>query len=333
MNKRGEGEEFNWIFVIVAGSIILAFFILFTFKYIDLQQKKQDVDTVRFFGSKVIAVSSRLEVGSGGAAVDSNDQEGLRFGYTVDLGYKCAGNQSTILINKGVNAWYNLQDEIVFMDNDMKVSALDLWVLPWSYPFFVSNFIYLGDPRTTFYLVEDGTSKEFVDNLDITSAFKIQKVMKNQFTVKPYSKVVFFTNSIPRQQDILALRKNTTNVNFVYINLGKREVNFYNLDDNTWSDAIPFYITKDNYAQLFGAIFSNDADNYDCNIRRSLNRVKVVSTVYSKRAELLSQLDRRPDCHYNEISRSLSLYTGSDPALAEVINNENLAGAGCIWVF
>ena len=84
---------------------------------------------------------------------------------------------------------------------------------------------------------------------------------------------------------------------------------------------------------MFGAIFSNDADNFECNVQRSLDRVKVVASLYSKRAELLSQLDRRPECHYNEIANSLSKYTGSDPALAETINTENLAGAGCIWVF
>ncbi len=333
MNKKGECEEFNWIFVIVAGAIILSFFILFTFKYIELQEKKQDVDTVRFFGSKVIAASSRSQVGSGGAAVSSNDQEGLRFIYTVNLGYRCTGNQSTILINQGTNAWYKLQDEVVFMDKEMKVSSLNLWILPWSYPFFINNFIYLGDPKTTFYLVEDSTSKEFVDNLDITSAFKVNKILKNELKVKSYSKIVYFTSALPSKDSILNLKKNSTNVNFVYVDLSKQEASFFNNEDKDWSDPIKFYITKDNYAQLFGAIFSNDADNFECNVQRSLDRVKVVASLYSKRAELLSQLDRRPECHYNEIANSLSKYTGSDPALAETINTENLAGAGCIWVF
>ena len=333
MNKKGEGEQFNWIFVIVAGSIILSFFILFTFKYIELQEKRQDVDTVRFFGGKVIGAGSRLQVGSGGAAVDSNEQEGLRFGYNVNLGYRCNGNESLILVNQGETAWYKLQDEVVFMDNSMKVNALDLWVLPWNYPFYVTNFIYLGDPRTTFYLVSDSSTKEFVNNLDITSAFKIERATKGYFTIKPYSKVIYFLDSVPTKQDIQTIKKNITSVDFVFINIGKKEASFFILKEGRWSKPVKFYITKDNYGQLFGAIFSNDAESFSCNIKISLNRVKIVSKLYSKRAGLLSQIDRRSECHYNEISNSLNKYSGEDPGLAEIISNQNLAGAGCIWVF
>src|SRR3989338_7298406 len=308
MNKKGEGEQFNWIFVIVAGSIILGFFIMFTFKYVELQEKRQDVDTVRFFGGKVIAASSRLQVGSGGAAIDSNEQEGLRFGYNVNLGYRCSVNESAIIINKGDNAWYKLKDEVVFMDSSMKVnsldlwilpwnypffvtnfiylgdpkttfylvwdgstkefvenldvtSSLDLWILPWNYPFFVTNFIYLGDPKTTFYLVWDGSTKEFVENLDVTSAFKIEKISRNQLSLKQNSKVVFFSESKPSKQDILALKKNITDVGFVYVSIARREASFYDLKQGSWSDPVNFYIRKDNYGQIFGTIFSDSAEN------------------------------------------------------------------------
>jgi len=46
MNKRGQGVQFNWIFVIVAGAIILGFFVMFIFKFVELQEKRQDVQTV-----------------------------------------------------------------------------------------------------------------------------------------------------------------------------------------------------------------------------------------------------------------------------------------------
>src|SRR3989338_4189306 len=333
MNKKGEGEQFNWIFVIVAGSIILGFFIMFTFKYVELQEKRQDVDTVRFFGGKVIAASSRSQVGSGGAAIDSNEQEGLRFGYNVNLGYRCSVNESAIIINKGDNAWYKLKDEVVFMDSSMKVNSLDLWILPWNYPFFVTNFIYLGDPKTTFYLVWDGSTKEFVENLDVTSAFKIEKISRNQLSLKQNSKVVFFSESKPSKQDILALKKNITDVGFVYVSIARREASFYDLKQGSWSDRVKFYISKDNYGQIFGTIFSDSAENFECNVKKSLDRAKVIAEVYSRRAILLSQLDRRPGCHYSEIAGSLSKYARGNFDLIETISSENLAGAGCIWVF
>ncbi len=331
MNNRGEGEQFNWIFVIVSGAIILGFFIMFTFKYVELQEKRQDVDTVRFFGGKVLSASSKLQVGSGGASVDSNEQEGLRFGYNVNLGYRCSGNESTILINDGGTAWYKLDDEVVFMDKSMKVNALDLWILPWSYPFFVTNFIYLGDPKTNYYLVYDSNNKVFVENLDITSAFKIEKLNKAQLKPKSNSKIIYFLDNIPLKQELNF--KNLTNLDFVYVNLKKNEASFFNSQDKEWSDPIKFYINENNKGQLFGAVFSNDAGTFSCNIQRSLKKLKSVSNIYSKRAELLGQLDRRAECHYSEISKTLNKLSSGDLNLVDAINSQNLAGAGCIWVF
>lgn len=331
MNKRGEGEQFNWIFVIVSGAIILGFFIMFTFRYISLQEKKQDVESVRFFGGKVLAASSRLQVGSGGASVDSNEQEGLRFGYFVNLGYKCIGNDSTILINEGDTAWYKLSDEVVFMNDEMRVNSLDLWVVPWNFPFYVTNFIYLADPKTNFYLVYEAGTKEFVDNLDISSAFKVEKVSLDQLDFKSNSKVVYFTKIAPSGKEVS--KKNITNVDFVYINIEKKEATFLDLEKDKWSTPVKFYTSKDNNGQLLGAIFSNDKDNFACSINTALREVKQVSSLYSKRAELLGQLDRRSECHYNEISRTLNTYSTGNFNLIDKINEQNLAGAGCIWVF
>lgn len=333
MNKKGDGEQFNWIFVIVSGSIILGFFIMFTFKYIELQEKKQDVDTVRFFGGKVLSAASKLEVGSGGAAVDSNEQEGLRFGYTTNLGYKCNGNESLVLINKGSTAWYKLDDEIVFMNKEMKVNALDLWILPWAFPFHITNFIYLADPKTTFYLVKDHGSSEFVDGLDISSAFNVERVMQNQLSIKPNSKVVYFLSDKPSAADVINLKRNLTNVDFVYINLNTNKASFFDTEKGDWSDGVKYYITDSSKGQLYGAIFGNDADNFACNVNKALSRTKTIANIYSRRAELIGQLDRRPECHYNEIARSLDNYARGNISLVSAIAEQNLAGAGCIWVF
>ncbi len=333
MNKRGQGEQFNWIFVIVAGAVILGFFVMFTFKYIELQEQRQDVVTVRFFGGSVLAASSKLQVGSGGASVDSNEENGLRFGYTTNLGYRCNGNESLILVDDGKAAWYRLDDEIVFMDKEMKINSLDLWILPWNYPFHVTNFIYLADPKTNFYLVSDADSEEFINNLDVSSAFRVEKVDKNNLNLKSNSKVVYFLDQRPYKNEILNTKKNFSDVDFVYIDLSKKEASFFDFESKSWSESVKFYTTEENNEQLLGAIFSNDAENFGCSIDRSLERLKHVASIYSKRAELLGQIDRRPSCMYSEIARSLDSYSRGEINLVDNIASQNLAGAGCIWVF
>ena len=331
MDKKGEGEQFNWIFVIVAGAIILGFFVLFTFKYIELQEKRQDVDTVRFFGSRVLSASANLQVGSGGAAVDSDENNGLRFGYNVELGSLCRANESTILVNKGSTAWYKLNDEIVFMNKDMKVSALDLWILPWYFPFHITNFLYLADPKTNFYFVYDQSTKDIVDNLGVSGVFKVQETDVSQLNIKSNSKVVYFLSSEPSVMNVKNIKKNISNVDFVYIDLTSKSASFFL--ENTWSSPTKFYTTQDNKGQLYGAIFSNDADNFGCNVNRSLSRVQYVSGIYSDRARLLGQLDRSSSCHYNEIAMSLDQFSKGNINLVDSLNAQNLQGAGCIWTY
>lgn len=332
MNKRGQGAQFNWIFVIVSGAIILGFFVMFTFKYIELQERRQDVAAVRFLGGGVLDISSKLQVGSGGAAVSANEGEGLRFGFVTNLGYKCVGNDSLILINGGDTAWYKLQDEIVFMDSEMRVNALNLWILPWNFPFHVSNFIYLGDPDTTFYLVKGGSSQNFVDDLEISSVFNVQRVTKNQLQVEDNSKVVYFTQPHGKLE-IVSMARDLDNVNFVHISLARNEARFFDLREKDWSDPVKFYVTEDSNEQLLGAIFSSDANNFECNVNKSIERVRVTSKVYSERAKLLSRLGRSSGCGYGQISNSLGKLSQGDLSVVETINTQNLAGAGCLWVY
>ena len=330
LNKRGQGEQFNWIFVIVAGAVILGFFVMFTFKYIELQEKRQDVETVRFFGSGVLGASSKLQVGSGGAAIDSQGDGGLRFGYNVNLGYLCNEDDATILINGGENAYYELEDEIVFINEEVKVGAvtgLDLWILPWNFPFHITNFVYLANSKDKFYLIYDQNSNDFVNNeIEISSVFNLEKVQEQQIKLGSNTKIVFFTNQIPSASSIVSMKKNFENINFAHVSLSDKEIRFF--EDNSWSGPAKYYSKE----QLYGAIFSNDAENFECNINRSLDRVKVVAQIYSDKAKLLSQIDRRAGCQYTQIANALSQYAAGNFELQEAINEYNLAG-GCLWVF
>ncbi len=328
MDKRGEGIQFNWIFVIVAGAIILGFFVMFIFKYVELQEKRQDVQTVRFFSTGVISASSKLQIGSGGAAVDSQSDDGIRFGYNTNLGYECVEDDASILINKGESAWYKLRDEVVFMDREIKFGALDgvdLWILPWSYPYHVTNFIYLANSKMKLYLVYDSSGREVIDDLEISSVFNARVLaVEDLGEVESGSKVVFFTRNEPSVNVISELSAGKE-ADFVYIAGNKAK--FFN---DGWGDGIEFYGKE----QLYGAIFSNDADIFQCNINRALERVKVIGKIYSERARTLSQADRRPGCNYAPVVAGLNNYISGN--INENTKNSleelNLRG-GCIWAF
>ncbi len=331
MDKKGQGEQFNWILVIVAGAIILSFFIMFVFKYIELQGKRQDVETLRFFGQGVLSAASKLQVGSGGAAIDSEGDEGLRFGYPVNLGYKCDEDGALVLINQGESAWYKLDDEIVYIDKEESLKSLDgldLWILPWNYPFHVTNFIYLANSNTKFYLVYDQSTSDFVnDEVELSSVFNAEKIQKNQLKPGSNMKIVYFTSQNPPASEINSMKKNLKDLDFIYIK--GDEASFFNLEEKEWSEPVKFYGKE----QLYGAILSNNEKNFECNTNRALERVRIISKLYSERARFLGQIDKRAGCQYSSMANALSRYAEGNFELEKAIEEQNLAGAGCIWVF
>lgn len=323
MNKRGQAEQFNWIFVIVAGAIILGFFVMFIFKFVELQEKKQDIDTVRFFSTGILRASSRLQVGSGGAAVDSQGEDGIRFGYNTRLGYLCRGDEASVLIGESGSAYYNLEDEVVFMDRQIYFGALDgldLWVLPWRYPFHITNFIYLANSNRKFYLVYDNTGRERVNELDISNIFDVEILPESEAgSFDRNSKVVYFTAG---ESNI----RNGESIDFVHINGNKARF----FEGNSWSDEVEFYGTE----QLYGAIFSNDAENFQCNVNRAMEGVKTIATIYTERARILGQIDRREGCNYAGIFNTLSHYSAGRFDVENALKEENIgASGGCLWVF
>lgn len=327
MQKKGQGEQFNWILVIVAGAIILGFFTMFTFKYVELQKKRQNIETIKFLGDGILAASSRLQVGSGGASIDAQENSGVRFGYNVGFTYSCNGNDADIFVeNSGFS--YRLQDEVVFMDKNLRFGSLDgvdLWILPWNFPYYTTNFIYLANSKTKFYLVYDSSSEELVNGLEISSVFDQEIINIDKLDeIRQNSKVVFFTQKEPGLNEINNLIQKTKNVDFIYVN--NNEARFFS--DGKWGKGVRFYGLE----QLYGAVFSDDANIFECNINRAFDKTRNLALLYVEKARILNQLDRREGCKYGQTANALSHFASGNFDLEKELEELNLGG-GCIWVF
>ncbi|HLC85836.1 MAG TPA: hypothetical protein VJG30_00925 [Candidatus Nanoarchaeia archaeon] len=330
MNKRGQAEQFNWIFVIVAGAIILGFFTMFVFQYIDLQEKRQEVESVRFFGN-VLNVLEKLQIGDAGYAVRSTDTQGLRFGYKVDLSYYCKGNDAKILINKGEIASYNLANEIVFTEEKQRVNGLTMGIMPWIYPFHITNFIYLSDPNKIYHIIYDESSEEFVNRLEeenevIFNAIKYEKTRINELKPKQNSKIIIFSSQKPYETKIKEL-KGSGNSNFVHVNINTEKISFFGR--NGWEDEIKYYGNP----MLLGSLFMDNTEAYECNVNRAFERLKTVTNIYIERTELLKRIDPKQECQYELIVSSLRKFSEGDYKMAENLAEQNNQGAGCLWVF
>ena len=61
MFKRGQAQQFNWIFIAVVGIIILLFFLGFLMKYIDLQDSKRNAEIARSFANSILTVKGTTQ--------------------------------------------------------------------------------------------------------------------------------------------------------------------------------------------------------------------------------------------------------------------------------
>ena len=322
--KRGQGEQFNWIFIIVSGAVILAFFTLFAFRYINLQENRQDVRSIVNLGG-VLNTLEKLQVGDKGASIDSNELDsGLRFNYDLELNYQCINNKANLFIGSGEFADYKLQDEILFINSKQRVDSLDMWIVPWRFPFHITNFIYLSDPNINYNLVYDSENRDFVNKLEISRAFNVEIVDINDLEIKDDSRYLFFTNRIPDQNKVFSYLEGKENVKFVYINLNNEETYFF---EDGWKGQIKYYGNE----MMIGAMFSDSADNYECNVNKGLTKLKDVSSIYLEKAKVLSQVSKN-GCNYNIIADQLADFADGNYQNLDKLKSFSKE-TGCLWVF
>ena len=321
--KRGQGEQFNWIFILVAGSVILGFFTMFAFRYINLQENKEDVRNIINLGG-LLNTLEKLQVGDKGYSIDSNNPgEGLRFGRDIDINYECLGDKSSLFIGSGEFANYELQDEILFIKSQ-KTNALDAWIVPWRFPFHVTNLIYLASPKNKFYAVYDSGSEEYVNNIEFGDSFDFNTVNLRNLDVQDNSKYVFFTSRIPDGNEIENYKENFPSSDFVFVDLKNNQMFFY---DNDWQGPVQYYGDE----LMLGAFFSDSLDSYSCNIDKAMKKLKGVSQIYIGKASILSSLNNK-ECNYAMLSNQLSNFVDGKYENVGKISELNRKG-GCLWVF
>jgi hypothetical protein len=134
-NKKAQGMQFNWIFVIIAGSIILAFFVMFTVKYIDLQNKK---------------VSARI-ANSIESSLDSlkTAEVHTEIGNVANINFRCDKFYVNNYLSMG------LSEKLIFAPESINGNIV-AWLQEWEYPFSVGNLFYLSGKDDEFVFSVSG---------------------------------------------------------------------------------------------------------------------------------------------------------------------------------
>jgi hypothetical protein len=332
-DKKGIGIQFNWIFVIISGAIILAFFSLFVFKYIDLQVAKEDVQISRLLSDTVLALEGASS--GGGFVIPAYSDGAFKIGVYANVNYTCARDEVSFTINDEPLSKQTLLDEVVFAPDRMYVNAINTWIYPWDYPYFNSNFIYLSPKEKRFFIYYDSSTEEYVqelalvDDFIVQEAFNVELIRSDDAIEGDDVKLVWF-GAKPSNQKIKDWNKEFESFEIIQVNPVTNKVAFYEngwKEEHYWGDAL-----------LFGAVFSDSYEIYSCGYERSLKRLNSVTRVINGRVDLISRDETSEGCStaYSSLQNVLTDF-GNNPneeLMNEVIRgNDNLVGKGCNFAF
>lgn len=288
-DKKGQGISFNWIFVVVAGAVILLFFAWFIVRYIDLQNTRLDYKVARNIDSTLLSLKA------------SSQFKPLEdFGESFDFEFLCDG----ISVNKRESI--KIYDKIIFSSkNIIDARSLNVWTYGFDAGFFVDNFVYLIDTRQKYVLVYNN-NKDFVEEFYDVLPLGLQ----GQFLVTDFPGAVLVRS--PKKRFVLffepssgQLRELKSLGSVVFIEPKKvGEITFYN--KNTLEVSSFF-----GDALVYGGIFSDGFEGYECSRKKAMDKLGTISNIYYTKSKNLAKIQTNPLCNYNTIGNLLSGFASS----------------------
>lgn len=268
MNKRGQFEiQFNWIFVLVAGAIILLFFSVIMMKQKSVSEQTTDI----FVSRNIKAILSGAEVSAG--TLNFVDLP------KIEIEFECSGYR----VGSGKREDIEIMN--VFTPSRIKSNKMVTWTLDWSVPYRVTNFLYLTSPNIRYILVGDNElahninksmpkelNKELVDSVSDVVNQGDDKVRFVFFDAPP-----ILPTGFEKVKDATALKVNG--------NKDSGFAEFFSKDKNAntfVSQGTSHYLKE---PSLIGAIFTDDIEMYNCVMKNAFKKLNIVTKIYQKKTE------------------------------------------------
>lgn len=332
--KKAEVEvQFNWIFVLIAGAIILVFFFIIIKQQISGSEEetligmKSDLDT--------FLKNAKLDSGSS----DYFPAKGIELKYDCgdeyNNGYLIGGSSIKLADSFSPRILKSSQDKLIY------------WSLEWKVPYKASNFLYLTSPDIKYILIKD-TNKVaetiFQGDTGFRLPEKVNKVMiedtnynalqnTNNYKVRIiriYSGNSF--NPVDTMPIPTELRKEDVSYVAIYVSNSDRdmehpEIQFYKRDGNSFiKDGL---IKGVGVATLYAAIFSEDKTIFECGMKQALKHYNLVTLAHHEVVEEFKMSYSQTGCSgpiYVAASARLVKLDESkvEDSLNQISNNFNL---------
>lgn len=271
MNKKAFEIQFNWIFVLVAGTAILLFFAAIVVK----QKNIAETSTRATILKSIEAIITSAGVSKDTTTIIDIPNSDIN----VDCGRVSIG---------GVSKQY--QSLLLFAPSLIKGNKLITQTSAFSIPYRAVNLLYITSPQLRYIIIGNSSlageinkslpsdlKKEFYQSIP---AIKNENNYKVRFVV--FGDMIGFPKSLEKMPN-----SDVTAINVIG-DAEKGTIEFYQKDDGSWLlKGSSIYLGKH---PLIGAVYTDTLDMYECNMQNVFSRLNLVTKIYSDRINELIKI-------------------------------------------
>ncbi len=277
--KKGQVElTFNWVYILIAGTIILLFFV-------GLVARQKQVSEEQLSGN-VVEVMSSILAGASVAEKTKNfiDASGLA-DYT--LYFQCLDGVGEFGIKDRPARTQNSIDPL-FAPREIQSSRIVTWSLPYVLPFKVMDFLFVIPANMKYYLT--GNDADFINEF-LNSTEGIERVyVKDMQQIEPEEnlqvRIIDTSGAVIPGSDVPAQLQSFEDAEVsAAVFTGANQVDFYQKKGSAWQklnqNAVRVIsLSGERNAAKYAAIFAADDQIYWCNMDKAMTRLELLTKVY-----------------------------------------------------
>ncbi|MDD5331752.1 MAG: hypothetical protein PHE43_02940 [Candidatus Nanoarchaeia archaeon] len=288
INNRGEiSPVFKYIFAIIAGVLILGFFVRFAFKQVDTSEQIESYTEIRSLEDQLISLS-----------VSSSSVIPVNFYTKNKISLDPVNCDGLVISNNRLST-----SQVIFSPEEFN-SNFYIWTMNWKYPFRITNFFYLADKETLFVLVGEDLAKKLNGVKDPKTGILNDEAIPEVFSVEYYNNlnvdnIKQYLEDYDKVKVVFIDSKNTLTMEDSKLEVMEIKTNNKCLEDEEMDCSGDVIIGDKKYfflgrPSIYAAIFSS---NYGCSYQRALDKLDFMNSLYALKSSEMAKKDTK-SCNY-----------------------------------
>ncbi len=281
--KKGVVDvQFNWIFIMIAGFVIFLFIISIVLS----QKKNADAQAATSAADQINTILESKQ--------QSTDVYSEISMPSTDMAFRCDPDTKIFNFKIGGADRVALPTAVIFAPNQLETNKIQVWSQEFDMPFPVTTFLYITSSDRAI-LIYNTTMSSYVKNLydslpgNITKKYISDPTQYPDFTNR---RIVCFDGDCP-----------VTGVDYLKITpAGSIDYGNVTFHKHGVAEVTEPYMSVES---LYGAIFSDDAAYYSCQMTRVFDQFEIKRLLVQHRLELLSADSITSSCK-NSLSVALN---------------------------